>query len=38
VTISEDQPGEGCPFCSFAGDYEITAIGLYVDASADFDL
>jgi hypothetical protein len=38
ATVSEDQLGEGCPFCSFEGDYEITAMGLYVDASADFEL
>jgi long-subunit fatty acid transport protein len=27
-----------CRFCSFAGDYDIDAVGLYVDASVDFDL
>jgi long-subunit fatty acid transport protein len=38
VAVSEDQLGEGCQFCSFEGDYEITAVGLYIDASADLEL
>jgi long-subunit fatty acid transport protein len=30
--------GEGCSFCSFAGDYSITMTGLYLDASVDLPL
>jgi long-subunit fatty acid transport protein len=36
--INEADLGTGCAFCGFAGDYEITMTGLYVDASVDLDL
>jgi hypothetical protein len=38
TTIAADELGTGCDFCAFAGDYKIRALGLYVDASMDFDL
>jgi long-subunit fatty acid transport protein len=36
--IDETDLGTGCAFCGFAGDYEITMTGLYVDASVDLPL
>ncbi len=36
--VNASDLGEGCAFCGFAGDYEITMTGLYVDASVDLDL
>jgi long-subunit fatty acid transport protein len=38
TTIAEDELGEGCAFCGFAGDYEITMTGLYVDVSVDLPM
>jgi hypothetical protein len=38
VTIRESDLGEGCRFCSYAGDYRLRAIGLYLDFSARFAL
>jgi hypothetical protein len=36
--ISEDELGEGCSFCSGAGDYQLGMTGLYIDASVDLPL
>jgi long-chain fatty acid transport protein len=36
--IDAAQLGTGCQFCGFAGDYQITMTGLYLDASVDLDL
>jgi long-subunit fatty acid transport protein len=36
--VTEDQLGDGCSFCGFAGKYSITMTGLYADASVDLPL
>lgn len=38
TTISQDELGEGCDLCSYAGDYSMTMTGLYVDVSVDLPL
>jgi hypothetical protein len=37
ATVGEDEH-VGCRFCGFAGEYSIGMTGLYLDASADFEL
>lgn len=36
TTVAKGTLGEGCSFCSYAGDYSIGMTGLYVDSSLDF--
>lgn len=36
TSIAPETLGEGCAFCSYAGDYAIGMTGLYVDSSFDF--
>ena len=38
TTVDADDLGTGCSFCSFAGDYELTMTGFYLDASFDLEL
>ncbi|HEX6763884.1 MAG TPA: outer membrane protein transport protein [Polyangiaceae bacterium] len=38
TTIDENELGDGCRFCSYAGDYELTMTGFYLDASVNIDL
>jgi long-chain fatty acid transport protein len=38
TTIDADELGEGCSFCSFAGDYKITMTGIYADVSVDLPM
>ncbi len=36
--IPSSELGEGCSFCSYAGDYSLQMTGLYVDASVDLPM
>jgi long-subunit fatty acid transport protein len=36
TSIAPETLGEGCAFCSYAGDYSIGMTGIYVDSSFDF--
>jgi long-subunit fatty acid transport protein len=38
TTISQEDLGEGCDLCSYAGDYSMTMTGLYVDVSVDLPM
>ncbi len=38
TTIEPSDLGTGCAFCSLDGDYELDAMGFYLDASGRFDL
>lgn len=38
TTVDASDLGDGCAFCSFEGDYEITMTGFYLDASFDLEL
>lgn len=36
ATVRSEDLGEGCAFCSYAGEYSIGMTGLYLDTSLDF--
>ena len=38
VSIADEDLGQGCSFCAYAGDYRLRATGLSFDFSARFDL
>jgi long-subunit fatty acid transport protein len=38
TTISQDELGEGCDLCSYAGDYSMTMTGIYIDVSVDLPM
>ncbi len=38
TTISQDELGEGCDLCSYAGDYSLTMTGIYIDVSVDLPM
>jgi long-subunit fatty acid transport protein len=38
TSIAKEDLGTGCGLCSFAGDYEMTMTGMYIDASVDLPM